>query len=131
MRAIEFHSCVAAELQRFVALRRAGGSDYQAQTRLLLYFDRFLMQRSATKPCLTREITEAYQETLGRLHPRTRDNRLSVVRQFCEYLSRTDPRCYIPERCRGIGILRSDGIASRPSKCLSRNCRSVFGGGGA
>ena len=29
------------------------------------------------------------------------------------------------------GILRSDGIASRPSKCLSRNCRSVFGGGGA
>ncbi len=102
MRAIEFHSCVAAELQRFVALRCAGGSDYQAQTRLLLYFDRFLMQRSATKPCLTREITEAYQETLGRLHPRTRDNRLSVVRQFCEYLSRTDPRCYIPERCRGI-----------------------------
>ena len=31
MRAIEFHSRLAAELQRFVALRRAGGSDYQAQ----------------------------------------------------------------------------------------------------
>ena len=27
---------------------------------------------------------------------------MSVVRQFCEYLSRTDPRCYIPERRRGI-----------------------------
>ena len=102
MRAIEFHSCVAAELQRFVELRRAGGSDYQAQARLLLYFDRFLAQRPATEPRLTREITEAYQETLGQLHPRTRDNRLSVVRQFCEYLSRTDPRCYIPERRRGI-----------------------------
>ena len=75
MRAIEFHSCLAAELQRFVELRRAGGSDYQAQARLLLYFDRFLRQRPATEPRLTREITEAYQETLGQLHPRTRDNR--------------------------------------------------------
>ena len=70
--------------------------------RLLLYFDRFLRQRLATEPCLTREITQAYQETLGQLHPRSRDNRCSVVRQFCEYLSRTDPRCYIPERRRGI-----------------------------
>jgi site-specific recombinase XerD len=102
MRAIEFHSGLAAPLQRFVELRRAGGCDYQAQARLLLYFDRFLMQRPTTEPRLTREITEAYQETLGRLHPRTRDNRVGVVRQFCEYLSRTDPRCYIPERRRGI-----------------------------
>ena len=102
MRAIEFHSCCAAKLQRFVELRCAGGSDYQAQARLLLYFDRFLVQWPAAEPRLTREITEAYQETLGRLHSRTRDNRLSVVRQFCEYLSRTDPRCYIPEHRRGI-----------------------------
>jgi len=101
MRAIAFHSCVAAELQRFVELRRAGGSDYLAQARLLLYFDRFLRGWPAAEPRLTREITEAYLGTLGQLRPRTRDNRLSVVRQFCEYLSRTEPRCYIPERRRG------------------------------
>jgi len=102
MRAIEFHSCLAAELRRFVDLRRAGGSDYEAQTRLLLYFDRFLEKQAVTEPRLTREITEAYQQTLGQLRARTGDNRLSVVRQFCEYLSRTDPRCYVPERHRGI-----------------------------
>jgi len=102
MRAIEFHSPVAAQLQRFVELRRAGGSDYLAQTRLLLYFDRFLVGWPAAGPRLTREITEAYLGTLGQLRPRTRDNHLSVVRQFCEYLSRTEPRCYIPERRRGI-----------------------------
>jgi len=39
MRAIEFHSSLAAQLQRFVELRRAGGFDYQAQARLLLYFN--------------------------------------------------------------------------------------------
>ena len=72
------------------------------RARLLLYFDRFLVQWPAAEPRLTREITEAYQETLGQLHSRTRDNRLSVVRQFCEYLSRTEPRCYIPEHRRGI-----------------------------
>ncbi len=76
MRVIEFHSALAAALQRFVELRRTGGCDYQAQARLLLYFDRFLMQRPATEPRLTREITEAYQETLGRLHPR--EDTLSV-----------------------------------------------------
>ncbi len=102
MRAIEFHSCVAAELRRFVELRRAGGSDYLAQARLLLYFDRFLRGWPATEPRLTGEITEAYLGTLGQLRPRTRDNRWSVVRQFCEYLSRTEPRCYVPERRRGI-----------------------------
>ena len=60
MRAIEFHSPVAAELQRFVALRRAGGSDYLTQARLLLCFDRFLRGLPAAEPRLTREITEAY-----------------------------------------------------------------------
>jgi site-specific recombinase XerD len=102
MRVIEFHSGVAAELQRFVELRRAGGCDYQAQARLLSRFDRFLRGWPAAEPRLTREMTEAYLGTLGRLRPRTQDGHLSVVRQFCEYLSRTEPRCYIPERRRGI-----------------------------
>lgn len=102
MRAVEFHSPVAAQLQRFVELRRAGGSDYLTQARLLLCFDRFLMGWPAAEPRLTREITEAYLGTLGQLRPRSRGNHLSVVRQFCEYLSRTEPRCYVPERRRGI-----------------------------
>jgi len=44
----------------------------------------------------------SYQQSLGHLRRRTQDNRYSVVRQFCEYLSRTDPKCYVPERRRGI-----------------------------
>jgi site-specific recombinase XerD len=102
MNAPTFRSSLAAQLQRFVALRRVGGSDYQGQARLLGYFDRFLEQRKVMEPRLTREIAEAYQETLGHLRPRVQENRLSVVRQFCEYLSRTDPQCYVPERRRGM-----------------------------
>jgi len=100
MNARELHSCLAEPLRRFIELRRLAGTDYDSQARLPGYFDRFLAERGLTEPRLTREIVEAYQQTLGHLHPRTRDNRCSVVRQFCEYLSRTDPQSYVPERQR-------------------------------
>jgi site-specific recombinase XerD len=102
MRVTKFQSCLAAELQRFVELRRVGGSEYQGQAQLLGYLDRFLRQRGLTEPRLTQEIVEAYQQSLGHLRPRVQNNRCCVVRQFCEYLSRNDPRCYVPERRRGI-----------------------------
>jgi site-specific recombinase XerD len=96
------HSCLADKLQRFIELQRAAGSDYHSPARMLGYFDRFLEQRGVREPRVTREIMDAYQETLAHLRPRTRDNRYGVVRQFCEYLSRSDPRCYVPEGRRGI-----------------------------
>lgn len=97
----QLHSCFADQLKRFLELRRLAGTDYHSQAQLLGYFDRFLDEHGVTEPRITREITDAYQQSLGHLRPRTRDNRCSVVRQFCEYLSRTDPACYVPERPRG------------------------------
>jgi site-specific recombinase XerD len=93
----ELHSCLAETMQRFIAVRCLAGTDYQSQARLLGYFDRFLDQPGVTEPQLTREITDAYQQSLRHLRPRVQDNRFGVVRQFCEYLSRTDPQCYVPE----------------------------------
>jgi len=92
---------LADQLQHFLELRRLAGTDYHSQAQLLGYFDRFLDEQGVREPQITREITDAYQQSLGRLRPRTRDNRYGVVRQFCEYLSRSDPRCYVPERQRG------------------------------
>jgi site-specific recombinase XerD len=96
----EFHSCLAKEFGRFVELRRLTGSDYHGQARMLEYFDRFLQQQGVTEPRLTREIIDAYRETLGHLCACTQGNRLNVVRQFCQYLSRSDPQGYVPERRR-------------------------------
>jgi len=98
----KLHSCLADQMQRFIELRRAAGSDYHSSAQLLGYFDRFLEQQGVRERRVTREIVDAYQESLVHLHRRTQDNRSSVVRQFCEYISRTDPRCYVPERRRGI-----------------------------
>lgn len=97
----ELHSCLADKMQRFIAVRRLAGTDYQSQARLLGYFDQFLDEQGVTEPRLTREITDEYQQRPGHLRPRVRGNRFGVVRQFCAYLSRMDPQCYVPERQTG------------------------------
>jgi integrase/recombinase XerD len=97
MSAPKLSCCVANQMQRFIELRRLAGTDYHSQAQLLGYFDRFLSAQGATEPRITREIADAYEGSLGHLRPRVQENRCSVVRQFCAYLARTDPRCYVPE----------------------------------
>lgn len=102
MRALRFYSCLAAQIQKFINLRRLSGTDYQSQALLLGYFDRFLLKQGLGEPRMSREIVELYQESLLRLAPKTRSNRFCVVRQLCAYLSNTDPLCYIPEPMRSF-----------------------------
>ncbi len=102
MSTLELHSCLAEQMQCFIELRRLSGTDYQSQARLLGYFDRFLVEQGVVAPRIIRETTDAYQLSLGHLRPRVQQNRAGVVRQFCEYLTRTDPQCYVPEPLRGI-----------------------------
>jgi site-specific recombinase XerD len=102
----KLHSCLAAQIQNFIHLRRLSGTDYQSQAQLLGYFDRFLLEQQLSEPRITREITDGYQKSLSHLAPRTRSNRFCVVRQLCEYLARSDPRGYVPEPLR---VLPSPG----------------------
>jgi site-specific recombinase XerD len=102
MRTRKLRSCLAEKMQCFIDLRRLSGTDYQSQSQLLGYFDRFLVEQRVTEPHITRDITDAYQRSLGHLCRRNQENHLCVVRQFCEYLSQTDSRCYIPEPLRRI-----------------------------
>lgn len=106
----KLRSAMADKIQSFIELQRLSGTDYQSQIRLLTYFDRFLIERGVTETRMNRQTIDAYLQTLSHLRPRTRENRMSVVRQLCQYLARTDPRCYIPEPLRGI---RSDEVSSR------------------
>ena len=96
MSAYRFSSCLAAQMDRFINLRRLSGTDYHSQTRLLEYFDRFLVQQGFNRPPITREITDSYQQGLTMLAPRTQGNRMCVIRQFCEYLTGSDPQNYVP-----------------------------------
>jgi site-specific recombinase XerD len=97
MSPLKLHSSLAAQIQHFINLRCLSGTDYQSQAQLLGYFDRFLLEQTWSIPCITREITDRYQQSLSHLAPRTRSNRFCVVRQLCEYLARSDPLGYVPE----------------------------------
>ena len=102
MRPLKLHSSLAGPIQNFIHLRRLSGTDYKSQTQLLGYFDRFLLKQKWNLPRMTREITDCYQQSLSHLAPRTRSNRLCVVRQLCQYLARSDPHGYVPEPLRVI-----------------------------
>lgn len=92
-----FASLLADRFTDFVTFRRSGGADYIGRAKALSYFDRFLSQQGFNGSYPTREILDCYLISLNRLHPDTRSNRLSVVRQFCSYLRQFEPRCYVPE----------------------------------
>jgi site-specific recombinase XerD len=106
MSAQKFSSCLATQMEKFVDLRRLSGTDYHSQTRLLEYFDRFLVQQHFCLPYLTCEITDRYQQGLTILAPRSQGNRISVLRQFCKYLATGNPQSYVP---RPQKIIRSHG----------------------
>jgi len=91
-----FYSPFAEHMVAFVALRRLSGSDYTSQTRLLRAFDRFLVEQHITTPYITRELFQRYLATRVHLTPRAKQNCLCVIRQFCHYLSQTEPDCYLP-----------------------------------
>jgi len=102
MKTIELHSWLADRIGRFIELRRLSGSDYSSQARLLTYFDRFLVEHYPSGSTVTRQIVDHYLQSLARLRSRVRYNRFCVVRQLCEYIARTDPRCYVPEPLRCV-----------------------------
>ncbi len=102
MRPLKLHSCLAAQIENFINLRRLSGTDYQSQAQLLGYFDRFVFEQEPCEPRITPEITDRYQQSLSHLAPRTRFNRFCVVKQLCEYLARSDPLGYVPEPLKAL-----------------------------
>jgi site-specific recombinase XerD len=107
MRPLKLHSCLSAQIENFINLRRLSGTDYQSQAQLLGYFDRFVFEQGPCEPRITSEITDRYQQSLSHLAPRTRSNRFCVVKQLCEYLARNDPLSYVPEP---LKALSSQGV---------------------
>lgn len=91
-----FNSCLAAHMRRFIKLRKFTGKDYDGQALNLSRFDMFLSRQRWAGQWLTRDIIQRYRDSLAPLAPVTQRCRMTVVRQFCIYLSAFEPRCYVP-----------------------------------
>ena len=98
MRSPTFVSALADRSSQYVEFRRLGGVDSHSQTQLLGYFDRFLHKEGFQGSWPNRDVIERYVSTTKGLHPGTRENRFSVVRQFCRFLRQFEPHCYVPEQ---------------------------------
>ncbi len=102
MKPIIFVSHLSHMMEDFCGLKRLANTDYYAQAKLLSYFDKFIAINNFQAPYLTREPIDLYMCSISNLTPRGRGNRLSVIRQFCKYLSRHQPDCYIPDAFRTL-----------------------------
>ena len=101
-----FRSPLAARLQSFLELRHHAGRRSVGDAKVLLYLDRFLMSDLKPGQGITRQVVERWIESMRHLSTGTRLNRLSMLRQFCRYLSHFDPRTctvfqrFLPRRTR-------------------------------
>jgi site-specific recombinase XerD len=102
MESAGFISILADRFSDFVNFRRLGGVEPRNQIKQLRPFDIFLYEEGFQGAWPTPEVVDGYVATTDHLHPGTRGNRLSAVRQFCRYLRQFEPECYVPARKRAL-----------------------------
>ena len=92
-----FVSPLALDLEAFIDLKRAMGRRYETPAEDLQRFDRFVAGFSGPRTGVTSELVNAWTKTMGHVKLRTRKKRFRLIRQFCLYLARLDPKAYVPE----------------------------------
>lgn len=98
-RAPPFQSPLAASLERFLRFKRAMGFRYRDGELTLRVLDRFFASRlSRRDPIVTMEDVRAFIARRGDESDTTRAHRLSLIRQFCQFLAAEDPRTIVPPR---------------------------------
>ena len=87
---------MARTLRDFLETRQALGYGDRGVRSLIFHFDRYLVEHGWRKPVLTRELVEAWTASAGPLQPRSRAQRLHVMRLLGRFISFTHPDTYIP-----------------------------------
>ena len=93
-----FRSPLAFRLQSFLENRRVGGQTRESYRKPLTYIDRFLIGELKPGETITDDLLNRWIKDMEHLSVGTRLNRISVMRQFCFYLSHFDPRTPIIHR---------------------------------
>lgn len=102
MTAPVFTSVLAPTLRSFSEHRQVLGYRISSLLTYLAHFDRYLVARDWTTPYLTREIVEDWAASNGPLQPRSRANRLQVMRLLGRFIALTRPDTYIPGPAWGL-----------------------------
>ena len=90
-------SALGATITSYLALKKALGRRFTAETTILTQLDRFLVAQRPDACGLTADGFVAWSLTLTHLTPTVRRNRMRIVRNLCLYLRRTNPGCFVPD----------------------------------
>jgi integrase/recombinase XerD len=97
MTTLSFSSVLAPTLRALVEHRQALGYGDRNVRSLLAHFDRYLVARRWSRPILTRPLVEDWAAASSTpLKPRSRAQRLHVMRLLGRFLAQTHPTTYIP-----------------------------------
>lgn len=94
MSSTNLRSLIGSDIAAYVALKKALGRRFAAETAILADLDRFLAGRSCD---LSAEGFAAWCLTLGRLTPTVRRNWMRIARNLSLYRRRRHPRCFVPD----------------------------------
>lgn len=122
-----FSSPFGHSIESFLELKRTMGRGYQGPENVLRIFDRYAAGLNRPIEAMTREIVHGWLTERPDLAPRTQLGRTSILRQFCIYLARTDPRTYVPDRALlpvTLPILRPHVFSEGEVRALVRVARS-------
>ena len=101
-----FISPLGSHIHRFLQFKRAAGNRYREEERELRVVDRFLASQLATgDPVISEKIIQGYLSQNGPLSLKTRQTRLSLLRQLCLFIAQEEPRTAIPPS-RLLGVCR-------------------------
>jgi integrase len=88
-------TCVSSSIERYIKLKRALGRKFYTEYRVLERLNTFLADIDAAE--LTWTEFEQWSQAQSHLTPTTRRGRMQVVRNYCLYRRRTEPRCFVPD----------------------------------
>jgi len=112
---------LTSQLDRYLTIRRGLGYDLGTSERILRRFTRFADSEGATH--VDTALFLRWHATLAEARTSTRGARLSVVRQFAQWLSSFDPAHEVPPR----GLLPSAVARSRPYIYSNAEIRAIIG----
>ena len=95
---VGFHSPLAPLMHQFVEEKRACGYQYHEQARLLARFDRALVCELVTASTMPRAAMQDWLIKQPNESPKTHQSRISIARQFAQFMCRTGYVAYVPPR---------------------------------
>lgn len=85
--AITFSSCLAVWIEKLVAFKQSLGFKYNNERKFLHQFDEYLVSEGFIGDALTKEMVNSYSIRPDKESPKTRANKLSVVKILGEYMN--------------------------------------------